>query len=151
MNRVKVAEHGLTFPIVLQKHWELSREYGMFATPMGYLIDEQGIIAAEVAVGGDAILALARGPDRLLRGKLQTRLQDLRKELEIGQAELDKIERQRNHIRETMLRISGAVQVLEELSAESPDADREPKNGGGPKESNSLATNAQPVKPKQMQ
>ncbi len=61
-NRAKVAEHGLSFPVVLQKQWELSRSYGMFATPIGYLIDEQGIIAADVAAGPDAILALtARG------------------------------------------------------------------------------------------
>jgi peroxiredoxin len=58
-NRDKVAEHSLTFPIVLQRHWEISREYGMFATPIGYLIDEQGQIAADVAVGAEAILALA--------------------------------------------------------------------------------------------
>ena len=58
-NRAKAAEHGLTFPIVLQRHWEVSRDYAMFATPIGYLIDEWGLIAADVAVGGEAILALA--------------------------------------------------------------------------------------------
>jgi hypothetical protein len=31
----------------------------MFATPIAYLIDEKGVIAANVAVGRDAILALA--------------------------------------------------------------------------------------------
>jgi hypothetical protein len=32
----------------------------MFATPIGYLIDEQGILASDVAVGVGPILALAR-------------------------------------------------------------------------------------------
>jgi peroxiredoxin len=68
-NREKVAEYGLTFPVVLQRHWEISREYGMFATPIGYLIDEQGIIAKDVAVGAEAILALVRDPSSLDQGK----------------------------------------------------------------------------------
>lgn len=57
-NRRKVDEHGLRFPVVLQKHWEVSRAYGKFVTPMAYLIDERGVITAPVAVGTDAILAL---------------------------------------------------------------------------------------------
>lgn len=58
-NREKAREHGLTFPVVLQRRWEASRAYGMFATPVAYLIDERGIIAADAASGPDAILALA--------------------------------------------------------------------------------------------
>ena len=57
-NRLKVEEHGLTFPVVLQKRWEISLLYAMFATPIAYLIDEQGIIAADLAAGADAILNL---------------------------------------------------------------------------------------------
>jgi peroxiredoxin len=57
-NRVKAARLGLTFPIVLQKQWEVSLKYAMFATPIGYLIDEQGILASDVAVGVGPILAL---------------------------------------------------------------------------------------------
>ena len=64
INRMKVAEHRLTFPVVVQHRWEVSREYGIFATPVAYLIDEQGVIVAEVAVGGDAIFALAKGKDK---------------------------------------------------------------------------------------
>lgn len=60
-NRAKVAEQGLTFPVALQQQWEISRLYAMFATPIGYLIDEQGIIAADVAVGVEPILALVPG------------------------------------------------------------------------------------------
>jgi peroxiredoxin len=37
-NRAKRAEHGLTFPIVLQRHWEISRRYcrvsGLRRTPL---------------------------------------------------------------------------------------------------------------------
>ena len=57
-NLHKMAEYGITFPVALQKQWEISRLYGMFATPIAYLIDEEGIIAAPVAVGPDRILAL---------------------------------------------------------------------------------------------
>jgi peroxiredoxin len=57
-NRQKVAELGLTFPVVLQRHWEVSQLYAMFATPMAYLIDERGVIAADVAKGSEAIQAL---------------------------------------------------------------------------------------------
>jgi peroxiredoxin len=63
-NRAKVAALGLTFPIVLQRHWEISLQYAMFATPVGYLIDEQGILASDVAVGVGPILALVHEPAR---------------------------------------------------------------------------------------
>ncbi|MFL5333531.1 MAG: redoxin domain-containing protein, partial [Geminicoccaceae bacterium] len=63
-NRAKAAALGLSFPIVLQRQWEISREYGMFATPIAYLIDEQGILLSDVAVGVGPILALAEGPVR---------------------------------------------------------------------------------------
>lgn len=57
-NLRKIEEHGLTFPVVLQQHWEISRAYGKFATPIAYLIDEDGRIAAPAAVGVDPILKL---------------------------------------------------------------------------------------------
>ena len=56
---------GLSFPIVMQQQWEISKQYGMFATPIGYLIDEEGIVAADVAVGIEPILALADRPATL--------------------------------------------------------------------------------------
>jgi peroxiredoxin len=62
--RAKATAIGLSFPIVMQKQWEISLKYGMFATPIGYLIDEQGIIARDVAVGVEPILALADEPAR---------------------------------------------------------------------------------------
>jgi peroxiredoxin len=57
-NRAKLKEHGLTFPVVLQQHWEISRRYAMFATPIAYLLDEAGVIMRNVAVGTDAIRGL---------------------------------------------------------------------------------------------
>ncbi len=57
-NRTKIKERGLTFPVLLQQHWEISRRYAMFATPMAYLIDEAGITARGAAVGVEPILTL---------------------------------------------------------------------------------------------
>jgi peroxiredoxin len=53
---------GLTFPIAMQQQWEISKQYGMFATPIAYLIDEEGIVVHDVAVGVEPILALAQRP-----------------------------------------------------------------------------------------
>jgi len=58
-NRAKAAALGLSYPIALQRQWEISLLYAKFATPIGYLIDEQGILASDVAVGVGPILALA--------------------------------------------------------------------------------------------
>jgi peroxiredoxin len=58
----KAAARELGFPIVMQRQWEISKQYGMFATPIGYLIDEQGIVEKGVAVGVEPILALADEP-----------------------------------------------------------------------------------------
>ena len=59
-NRRKARKHGVEFPVVVQNRWKLSKEYGIFATPVAFLIDEQGVIAEDVAVGPEQILALAR-------------------------------------------------------------------------------------------
>jgi peroxiredoxin len=58
-NRRKAAKFGIKFPVVLQEKWKLSKEYGIFATPVAFLIDAKGVIAQDVAVGKDAILDLA--------------------------------------------------------------------------------------------
>jgi peroxiredoxin len=70
-NHAKVKEHRLTFPVVLQQQWEISRQYAMFATPVAYLIDENGVIAHDVAVGVEAILELMAG---VTRGTKQNQL-----------------------------------------------------------------------------
>jgi peroxiredoxin len=68
-NAPKVAELGLTFPVGLQKKWEISRLYAMFGTPIGYLIDADGNVAAEAAVGARPILELLDLPAAPLNGK----------------------------------------------------------------------------------
>jgi hypothetical protein len=63
-----------------------------------------------------------------LRSRMEARLTELRKELETGQARLAEVEAEARHVRETLLRISGAIQVIEEAlkSEEGP----EPAGGG---------------------
>lgn len=59
-----------------------------------------------------------------MREQLQTRLEELKKEFETGQAKLQEVEMQQSLIRERLLRISGAIQVLEELLADNkPEGD----------------------------
>jgi ABC-type transporter Mla subunit MlaD len=59
-----------------------------------------------------------------MREQLQARLEVLKRELHTGRARLHELEQQETSLRETLLRISGAIQVLEELLAEeqSPEA-----------------------------
>jgi peroxiredoxin len=59
-NKRKAEQHGIKFPVVLQEKWKLSKQYGIFATPVAFLINETGLIAQDVAIGKDAVLALAR-------------------------------------------------------------------------------------------
>jgi peroxiredoxin len=70
-NREKVAQLGLTFPVALQKSWEVSLQYGIFATPVAYLIDEDGAIATDVAKGVEPILALVSGAAVTDNGKVE--------------------------------------------------------------------------------
>lgn len=50
-----------------------------------------------------------------MRAQLSQRLDELKKEYAIGQAKMNELEAQQARLRETMLRISGAIQVLEEI------------------------------------
>ena len=54
-----------------------------------------------------------------MREQLQIRLETLKREFETGQARLREVEAQQAHLRETLLRISGAIQVLEEELAQA--------------------------------
>ncbi len=61
----------------------------------------------------------------LMTNQVQARIESLRKELEVGQRRMHDLERELAQLRDIMLRISGAIQVLEELQAEAaaaPDA-----------------------------
>jgi hypothetical protein len=50
-----------------------------------------------------------------MRDHAERRLEELKAELAAGQVELEGAERKRLYLHETMLRISGAIQILEEL------------------------------------
>ncbi len=66
-NHAKVKEHGLSFPVLLQKQLEVSRAYAFFATPVAYLINEAGVIAADVAVGADGVVGLIARAQQMRR------------------------------------------------------------------------------------
>ncbi len=53
------------------------------------------------------------------RSTIEARLHDLRREFESGQKLLRELEAKQSEVRDTLLRIGGAVQVLEELLAAS--------------------------------
>ena len=50
---------------------------------------------------------------------IEDRLRELRAEFERGSQQMEQLDRQRAALKETLLRISGAIQVLEELTSES--------------------------------
>ena len=56
--------------------------------------------------------------------QLQKRLAELKQEYRAGQLQMSELETQQTRLRETVLRISGAIQVLEEVlkSGESSPA-----------------------------
>jgi hypothetical protein len=59
----------------------------------------------------------------------RTRLELLRQEFETGQQQLAELDGRRAQLTETMLRISGAIQVLEELLGERPPREAPAANG----------------------
>jgi predicted nuclease with TOPRIM domain len=70
-----------------------------------------------------------------MSSELQKRLDELKGEFEQGQNELRKLEAQQTQLTETMLRISGAIMVLEELLArdgDAPDGSTEPSADDSP-------------------
>lgn len=50
-----------------------------------------------------------------MREQLQARLTELKRDHQLGQGRLADLDREQAALRETLLRISGAMQVLEEL------------------------------------
>lgn len=54
-----------------------------------------------------------------MQEQLQLRLEELKKEYETGQARLRELETETQYVRETLLRISGAIQVIQEMLGQS--------------------------------
>ena len=54
--------------------------------------------------------------------KIKERLNTLRNELEVGQKMMAELETKQTKLRDTLLRITGAIQVLEELLEEQDSA-----------------------------
>ena len=58
----------------------------------------------------------------MMKNRIENRLQELREEFENGQKMLGDLENRESKLREMLLRISGAIQVLEEeLSLENKE------------------------------
>lgn len=53
---------------------------------------------------------------------IEKRLEELRREFQTGRELLERLDRERVHAQETLLRISGAIQVLEELTERQENA-----------------------------
>lgn len=56
-----------------------------------------------------------------MKDQLEARLQELRREQAAGEAAMAEIDRRQQELRATLLRIGGAIQVLEELLAAPVD------------------------------
>ena len=52
-----------------------------------------------------------------MEGRIGARLEELRAEFEAGEKMLAELEGKRERLRESLLRIAGAIQVLEELAS----------------------------------
>ena len=59
-NRRKCEQHGVEFPVGIQRGWRVSKQYGIFATPVAFLVNADGVIARPVAKGPEAIVALVQ-------------------------------------------------------------------------------------------
>lgn len=75
-----------------------------------------------------------------MRERLEQRLQELRGEFETGQRMLGELEQQRLGLEKTLLRISGAIQVLEE------ELEKDPQDGTAPEVMGSQAANGRHAK-----
>lgn len=65
-----------------------------------------------------------------MKQQLEQRLKELRDQFEAGQNMLADLEGKQANLRDTMLRISGAIQVLEELAAYKGGIEGVPEQAG---------------------
>jgi len=76
-----------------------------------------------------------------MREQVEIRLAALRSEHDKGQVQLQQLQNQVNGLRDTMLRISGAIMVLEELLSASLSGPTAPEDRHQP---TSITTNGEP-------
>jgi chromosome segregation ATPase len=57
-----------------------------------------------------------------MKEQLEERLKNLKQEFESGEKMLQELEMKRTNLQQTLLRISGAIQVLEEVLASDPES-----------------------------
>jgi septation ring formation regulator EzrA len=67
-----------------------------------------------------------------MQEKMQARLAELRQEYQKGQAQLQELMKQESFLRETLLRISGAIQVIEEMLAQGQENLKSQEAPSGP-------------------
>ncbi len=67
-----------------------------------------------------------------MREQLEQRLQELRTEFRAGEKLLAELEAKQMNLRSSMLRISGAIQVLEELLHSEQEGNQESVNSENP-------------------
>jgi prefoldin subunit 5 len=60
-----------------------------------------------------------------MKDRIEARLAELRAEFESGQRLLAELDEKREKLRESMLRIAGAIQVLEEMAGEGEEEEKE--------------------------
>lgn len=66
-----------------------------------------------------------------MQQQLKLRLEELRTEYETGQARLRELETETQYVRETLLRISGAIQVIQEMLGQPNDQGAETLSSEG--------------------
>jgi peroxiredoxin len=76
-NRQLFSEHKVACPVLLQKDMEVSSAYKAKGTPTGYLINPEGKIASEFAVGAEALLALLSDQSKIKNQKSITVIQEM--------------------------------------------------------------------------
>lgn len=79
-----------------------------------------------------------------MKEKLQQRIQSLKSEYEAGQKMLADLEAKQANLRDTLLRISGAIQVMEEILNEVPE-EPVPDNGAMPIDAIAADVGAMPM------
>lgn len=65
-------------------------------------------------------LSIFQANNKTMKEQLQQRLQSLKKEYETGQKMLADLEAKQANLRDTLLRSSGAIQIMEEILNEVP-------------------------------